>query len=268
MSSKRGIGIWVLGLLVATAAEVALAQTGEAASSGLRVESKHTLAMMIRSGGWAMWPLGACSVLTVGLVVLNFLRVGVNKMVPPALVGQLNTAAAAGDVQQLWALASSQDCLFARSLSAGLKHLNPEDPLGSRPKMESAIVETAGQQESQYAFYVNFLALLTSMAPMWGLLGTVSGMIGAFSKIGAGGMGKPEMLAKNIGEALVCTASGLLIAISAMGFYFLFRNILNTVMKVSEKGFTDVLDTLMGLGQQFATAPAAPPAAKSATPKR
>ena len=43
-------------------------------------------------------------------------------------------------------------------------------------------------------------------------------------------MGKPEMLAKNIGEALICTATGLLIAITAMGFYFFFRNILNSVM--------------------------------------
>jgi biopolymer transport protein ExbB len=86
---------------------------------------------------------------------------------------------------------------------------------------------------------------------MWGLLGTVSGMIGAFSKIGAGGMGKPEMLAKNIGEALVCTASGLMVAITAMGFYFFFRNTLNAVMKDSEGYFTQILDGMMGMGKEF-----------------
>jgi biopolymer transport protein ExbB len=93
---------------------------------------------------------------------------------------------------------------------------------------------------------------------MWGLLGTVSGMIGAFSKIGQGGMGKPEMLAKNIGEALVCTASGLMIAITAMGFYFLFRNILNAVMKESEGHFTEILDGVTGVRSVFEEGYAAP----------
>ena len=105
------------------------------------------------------------------------------------------------------------------------------------------------------------------MSPMWGLLGTVSGMIGAFSKIGAGGMGKPEVLSKNISEALVCTATGLLIAITAMGCYFLFRNLLNTVMKTAEKAFTDILDTLMGMGTTFTATPAEQQGQTSAEPQ-
>jgi biopolymer transport protein ExbB len=131
---------------------------------------------------------------------------------------------------------------------AGLNKIQPDDPDGSRPKAEAAIAETASREETKYAFFVNFLALLTSMSPMWGLLGTVSGMIGAFSKIGEGGMGKPELMAKNISEALVCTATGLMIAIIAMGFYFLFRNILNTVLKDAEQHFSDILDIIMETG--------------------
>jgi biopolymer transport protein ExbB len=244
-----------LQALAQAPAPAAAPATAAAAEPPLRVESNKTLWDLIRSGGWAMWPLGACSVLTLGLVILNFQRVNVRKMVPPTVIGQMRAAAGAGDLQQLWTLSTSRDCLFCRSLASGLRHVDPENPLGSRPKVEAAIAETAGQEESQYAFFVNFLALLTSMSPMWGLLGTVSGMIGAFSKIGAGGMGKPEMLARNIGEALVCTATGLLIAITAMGFYFFFRNMLNTAMKQAEKYFTELLDTLMGLGTTFAAAP-------------
>jgi biopolymer transport protein ExbB len=59
---------------------------------------------------------------------------------------------------------------------------------------------------------------------MIGLLGTVSGMIKAFQTIAAGGMGKPELLAGNIGEALITTAAGLIIAIPAMISYFIFKN--------------------------------------------
>ena len=58
---------------------------------------------------------------------------------------------------------------------------------------------------------------------MLGLLGTVSGMIKAFHTMGTTGMGKPELLAANIGEALITTAAGLIIAIPAMFFFFFFK---------------------------------------------
>jgi biopolymer transport protein ExbB len=258
---RKQLAIVVFAVLLGTGAGLAAfaqeaAGTNASAAPALRVESTQTLWKLIKSGGWAMWPLGACSVLTVTLTVLNFQRVSVKKMVPPVTVAQMKGAANSGDLQQLWNLASTTDTLFTRSMAAGLRHLQPDDPVGSRPKVEAAISETAGREEAKYAFFVNFLALLTSMSPMWGLIGTVSGMIGAFTKIGAGGMGKPEMLAKNIGEALVCTATGLIIAITAMAFYFLFRNILNTVMKESEASFSEILDTLMGMGNTFSPAPA------------
>ena len=257
------LAIVVIAVLTAGFAWQLSAQTTNV-TSALSVEQSTTLWDLIKSGGWAMWPLGACSVLTVGLVFLNFQRVSIKKMVPMELVGQMKAAAGTGDLQQLWNASTASDTLFARSLAAGLKHVSPSDPLGSRAKVEQLIAETASQEESKYAFFVNFLALMTSMSPMWGLLGTVSGMIGAFSKIGAGGMGKPEMLAKNIGEALVCTATGLLIAITAMGFYFLFRNILNSAMKEAEKHFSEILDLLTGTGNTFATPGAEPAPAKEA----
>lgn len=230
--------------------QVILAQTGQTASaeaSTLKLEQTTTLWDMIKHGGWAMWFLGACSIITVSLALLNIQRVNGKKMLPPELLGQMKVAASNGDVNQLWQLTTSTDTLFTKSVADGLKHFNPDDITGCRAKMEAAIAETAGREEARYSFYVNFLSLMTSMAPMWGLLGTVSGMIGAFSKIGSGGMGKPEMLAQNIGEALVCTAAGLLIAITAMGFYFYFRNVLNTTMKEAEAHFTDILDKITGV---------------------
>ncbi len=214
----------------------------------LKVESTVTLWELIKSGGWAMWPLGACSFATIGLIILNFQRVSTRRLMPMEVIGRLKAAAAAGNLQEMHNLANSNDSMFTRALLSGLKKVNPEDPAGSKAQIEQAISETAGQEESKYAFYVNFLSLLTSMSPMWGLLGTVSGKIGAFSKIGSGGMGKPEMLAKNIGEALVCTATGLLIAITAMAFYFLFRNILNNVMSQSEAHYSEIVDTMINGG--------------------
>lgn len=262
----RGIRVFVLlaaGLILAGTVATLYAQetaarpaaTGVTAppppEADLRIESRTTMWQLIKSGGWAMYPLGACSVAVVWLIVINGSRVSAKKMMPPQVIQQLRQAAGTGDIQQVWNLASAQDSFFTRSLLAGLRQIQTDDMAGSRVKVETAIAETASREESRYGFYVNFLALLTSMSPMWGLLGTVSGMIGAFTKIGSGGMGKPEMLAKNISEALVCTASGLMIAICAMGFYFFFRNILNTAMKESEGYFSEILDSLWKDGQTF-----------------
>ena len=61
--------------------------------------------------------------------------------------------------------------------------------------------------------------LLSKCAGLWVSLGTVSGMIKAFNTMGTTGMGKPELLAANIGEALITTATGLVIAIPAMFFF-------------------------------------------------
>jgi biopolymer transport protein ExbB len=245
------LAILALGALWAGAQTGGPAPSAAAPAAPLRMESHVTLWSLIKSGGWAMWPLGACSFMSVWLVVLNFQRVGLRKMVPPGVVAQMKAAAAGGDLQQMHTVATTTDCFFSRVLVRGLEQVQPDNAPGSREKVEAAISEAAGHEEARYAFFVNFLALLTSMSPLWGLLGTVSGMIGAFSKIGAGGMGKPEMLAKNIGEALVCTATGLMVAILSMGFYFLFRNILNAVMKQVERDATEILDSLMGTGSTF-----------------
>ncbi len=254
----------ILFLAIAlTAAGAAVAQTAAPAEPAKPAEMVHkkTLIDLIRSGGWAMWPLGACSFAMVAMAALNGQRIRRSKLIPPNVVAQMEAAARGQDLQKILDLGSANDSFFTRGLMAGLRHLNPDDPMASKPNVETAIGETISREESRYGFYVNFLALLTSMSPMWGLLGTVSGMIGAFSKIGAGGMGKPEMLAANIGEALVCTATGLLVAIFSMFFYFLYRNLLNAIVKEAEGHFSAILDGLTGVGSAFVTEePAAPPA--------
>ncbi len=83
-------------------------------------------------------------------------------------------------------------------------------------------------------------------SPMIGLLGTVSGMIGAFATIASGGMGRPELLAGDIGEALITTATGLVIGIPAMIFYFVLRNRLNNIILATTQTATLLIDYLAG----------------------
>jgi biopolymer transport protein ExbB len=80
------------------------------------------------------------------------------------------------------------------------------------------------KENSQMQTYISYLSVIGVCTPMIGLLGTVTGMIKAFAKLGASGIGDPSGLSAAIGEVLVATASGLVIAIPAFGAFYFLRN--------------------------------------------
>ena len=84
--------------------------------------------------------------------------------------------------------------------------------------------EAAMEEVTSNLTPINYLSVIAVIAPMVGLLGTVSGMIKAFGNMASAGMGKPEVLADNISEALITTASGLIVGIPVMIIYFFFKN--------------------------------------------
>ena len=222
----------------------AWAQEAAPAAAAAVAPKKKTLLDVYLIGGWAMHPLLLCSLGVVGISVLLLRIMNRKALMPPLAVAAIKQAAQVGDAQKVAEIAMATDSLFTTSLASGLRQYNGQDPLGSKGKMEEAIAETMGRQESQFTFWLNFLSLITAVAPMFGLLGTVSGMIGAFDKIGMGGMGKPELLAANIGEAMITTAAGLLVALPSMFAYFLLRNFLNKLLVEAEDHLTTVVDDL------------------------
>ena len=243
-------------------AVMAMAQEAAPAAAAPAAAKKMTLWDLIVTGGWAMWPLGICSIGVVGFAVLNFRQVSRKKMMPEEVLAKLRAAAKDQDLGTMLQVARGTQSLFTNALAAGLRKLNPDDPAGSKPAVESAIAEAVVREESAAGFWINFLSLIMAVSPMLGLLGTVSGMIGAFQKIAGGGMGKPELLAGNIGEALITTAAGLIIAIPAMFFYFLFRNMLNRILQQAEEQYSILLDDLTGTGLTLEVEEELTPAAK------
>lgn len=244
--------VFMILLLVACLAPLmAWAQDAETPAAEDAAPAKMTLMSIIKTGGWAMWPLGACSIGVVTMCILNARFVSRKNLFPIDLMAQLEPPAQDMDVWKVYSIAKARPCLFTNGLLAGLRKLNPDDPAGSKGNMEGAIAETVGRDEAQVGFWINFLSLIAGISPMLGLLGTVSGMIGAFQKIGQGGMGKPELLAGNIGEALITTATGLTIAIPAVFAYFLFRNNLSRIIRDCEGAYSILLDALTGTGAMF-----------------
>ncbi len=208
--------------------------------------------------GWCGYPLALCSIGVVTMIVLNIRMVTRKNLMPVGVVVPLRAAAEQRDVGQMYSLCRATPNLFTKGLIPGLRKINPEDPAASKTNMEGAIAEAVGREEAQVSFWINFLSLFASISPMVGLLGTVSGMIGAFGKIGSGGMGKPELLAEYIKEALFTTAAGLMIAIPAIFAFFIFRNNLSRIIRDAEGEYSALLDALTGSGDLFAESEPAP----------
>ena len=80
------------------------------------------------------------------------------------------------------------------------------------------------KENSRIQTFVSYLSVIGVCTPMIGLLGTVTGMISAFAVLGSSGIGDPGGLSEAIGEVLVATASGLVIAIPAFTAYYWLRN--------------------------------------------
>ena len=103
----------------------------------------------------------------------------------------------------------------------------------------------AGQRHNRRrAKVINYFSVLAQAAPMMGLLGTVSGMIKAFGTLQQKGMGNPSELAGHISEALITTATGLVIALPSIFLYFYFRDRLEEFITRCEDFGVDMLKHL------------------------
>ncbi len=226
---------WIaLGLFLVAGS--ALAQ--EPAAAGL-AKNNTTLWELIVVGGWCMWPLGACSFLAMFFVIQNFFSLRPKVLLHTEMVPVLLEMMMQKKVCEALIYCREHPAMFTNTFAAGLERC-----LGSEvnfEKVNEAVAEASVEQLTQLMKPIDYLSIIGPSSTMLGLLGTVSGMIKAFQTMGTLGMGKPELLAANIGEALITTAAGLIIAIPAMAFYFYFK-----------KGFAKTLATMgRNLGHLF-----------------
>jgi biopolymer transport protein ExbB len=175
-----------------------------------------------RQGGWAMYPLAGFSMVTLALILYNGLRLRELPFLRPDVTAQLEAALVRGDLTAARTVCQAQPCIIANIAGAGLNRVRPG-------AYEAAIVEKAMEEASVEEVappfvIISYLSIIATLAPMVGMLGTVSGMIKAFRNIALGGMGKPELLADNISEALITTAVGLIVGIPAMFAFFHFKS--------------------------------------------
>ena len=158
---------------------------------------------IIFKGGIVMFPLLACSLVSLALTIERLILWG--RMRSQPAVKSMLRLVETGEFDKAIDLGKDSQHPIARVLVAGLAHRNP----APTKAMEAAAQEQIPVLKSR----LGVLDTIITLAPLLGLLGTVVGMIGSFDIMSEAGMGQPHAVTGGVAEALIATATGLLIAI-------------------------------------------------------
>jgi len=175
-----------------------------------------SLIHLFKKGGPIMWPLVCASVLALGTVIerVNFL-IGEQRKRDPQTMENFFLAVGQGDTERAIRMSSASEFYVVRALGYALAHKNKS--------IGNALLYAQEKELKRFRRGIPILDTVITLAPLLGLLGTVTGMMGSFSLIG-GELSTPGAITGGIAEALIATAFGLGIAITALIPF----NILNT----------------------------------------
>lgn len=166
------------------------------------------LIQLFEKGGPIMWPLLVTSVVATTVVFERiFFIVREKKRRDPELVEKILGAVEEGDVEKAIASGFRSKDFVVRTLTYGLAN--------REKSFSNALLRAAGQELKRFSQGLQILDTIITLAPLLGLLGTVTGMIRSFSLLG-GEIEAPTVITGGIAEALIATAFGLSIAIIAL----------------------------------------------------
>ncbi len=206
---------------------------------------------IIQAAGWPIWPLVACSILALALIIERFVNLKTDRIAPAKLLDEAltvsRTSVPSGDVvSQL-----EQNSALGEVLASGFRALNA-NPRCTEADLRASMEGSGRIVAHRLERYLTALATIASAAPLLGLLGTVIGMIeifGSQAPTGGATMGgaNPVQLAHGISVALYNTAFGLIVAIPSLIFWRYFRARVDgylLTMELASERFVRHLDTL------------------------
>lgn len=192
-----------------------------------------------------MWPLLLCSAGTATVSVYCILQINRRKVMPKEQAEIAFRHLRSGDAASAYTACQKWTTLFSTVLASALLKVNYDRDLANKASMEQAAEEALAAEETRLMLWVNYLNIFATIAPMLGLLGTVTGMIASFDQL-ALGKAEPADLAGGIAEAMVTTAGGLIVGIPAMFAYFYFRNLLTVSLSRVQSQISFLIDVVSG----------------------
>jgi biopolymer transport protein ExbB len=194
---------------------------------------------IVRAGGPMMWPIILCSVIAAAIVFERLWTLQDRRVLPPDLTARVQQIIDANQINDRVIEAIERNSPLGRVLAVGLANRHrPRDVMMDR-------LEDAGRHVvHELERYLNTLGTIAGVSPLLGLLGTVTGIIRAFSAINISGLGDPRVLSGGISEALVATAGGLAVAIPSLIAYRYLRGRIDRIVVEMEKDAIRLADAL------------------------
>ena len=223
MKSRHAFIILLSAVILCFGASIASAE--EVSKKDTKAVHNKSLLEALVQGGWVMFPIGIMSVLTVYLSTDGFRNTSIRKTSPAAYEEEVKRLFQQGDYVGAYTFCQDNKSPLTNVLRVGISLLGD-----GKTMVEEGMISEMHKESAAMGTQINYLSVIGVVTPMMGLLGTVTGMIKAFSTLGASGIGDPSSLSGAIGEVLVATASGLIIAIPAFGMFYYLRSRSTTAM--------------------------------------
>ena len=226
-------------------------------------DTLHTMFTFFTKGGMFMWPLLVCSIVTVTTIVLATLTLREKKVLPLVIESEIERIVPGGSAERLMRIVNDDNSSLARVARVALQNLR-------WPRAENIeSVQTRARRELvRLERGLIVLEVMTGIAPLIGLIGTVSGLLHVFSGLGVNtGASDTKAVALGISEALNCTVFGLSIAVPALiGFSYFSKKI--EVMSVEIESLVSDLIAKCYYGRVPSGEAILPPRTTSPTPAR
>ena len=195
---------------------------------------------IIEKAGWSIWPLIFASILALAIIGERFWSLRAQLVTPKGLLqGLLQELQSKGVAPEMLSRLA-QNSSLGRIFSAALRNAN-----SSREIMKEAIEEEGRAVAHELERFLTTLGTIATAAPLWGLFGSVLGMVELFGALRPTG-GNPAELAHGISVVLYNTALGLIVAIVALIFYRFFRARVDSLVIDMEQQAIKLVEVLHG----------------------
>jgi len=198
--------------------------------------------LKLKQGGLTMVFLLLASVAGLGYAVERLVNLRSGAVVPVDLAEEADRLWQAGRWDEIQALANRRDSTLARVLAVIARHRHSN--MADVSLMAGDVASRDLRRHLQRAYP---LAVVATVSPLLGLLGTVIGMIGAFDKVAAAGsLGDASLLGGDISKALITTGAGLTIAVPALVLYHYFKSRTSLYAIMLEEEVGELISTWYG----------------------
>ncbi len=226
-------------------------QSGSGSSLIASMKSQFdSLYSSIRTGGWLMLPLVICGLLVGVLTIERLWSLRRGRVIPRPFVRRFTECVEDGQLsfEEAQQICEEFSCPVAEVFQAAVKRWG-------RPmlEIEQAVIDAGDRVSERLSRFLRVFYAISNLAPLFGLLGTVLGMIKAFNALSEGSFSGAELLAAGIGQALVTTAAGLIVAIPAYLSYIYFTSVSDRYLNEIDRLCQRLIDTISAEGLESST---------------